>query len=278
MPTAGPYGIVQFDAPGIISAYQNAQANRIQLMILQKQEERAERADRRQEGVQKAVAEYMKPKPPPAASPQPQGAPSDPLAPLPATQPPAAAPAAPQPSAADREKLFSTLLALDPQVAGQYMDAFSKMDQAQVDQFKVKNEGIMQVAAGLMQLDPSQRKAALQQAAPQLQQYGFTPEQIAGFDPSDQNLRQLIVGHMDAEKIAQFVKPDYMNVNGEVVDQNALARGDKSPVRYRSEYIDTDQGLARRPGGGAQPPILTDDDIERLEQGGPKPQASVPFP
>jgi hypothetical protein len=29
MAEAGPYGITQFDAPGIIGAYQNAQHNRI---------------------------------------------------------------------------------------------------------------------------------------------------------------------------------------------------------------------------------------------------------
>jgi hypothetical protein len=99
MAEAGPYGITQFDAPGIIGAYQNAQHNRIQMMYEQKQLEQLDRTTKNEAAVQKAVAAYYSNASP--ASPQPATAPSassapsapaDPLAPLPDA--PAAAPAA----------------------------------------------------------------------------------------------------------------------------------------------------------------------------------------
>lgn len=249
MAEAGPYGITQFDAAGIINNYQAMKSNRIQMMLQQKQLERMDKQAKDEQGVKKAVSAYLdgskasdaspSPAAAPTASPALSGAvaayspPVDPLAPLPdkpAAAAPAAAPApapaaAAAPNAADREKLFSTLLAIDPQVATQYMDAFSKMDATQASQFAQKNGQIIQLMGGLTQLPVEQRKAAIQQEAPQLQQLGYTPEQIAGFDPSDDNLRAEMAKHMDAEKVIAFVKPDLMAVNNSVIDKNHPEKG-----------------------------------------------------
>lgn len=262
MPAIGPYGIEQFDAAGVIGAYQQARENRIRSLIFQKQMEREEAEAERQKGVQAAIARYAVP-----------GAVSADTAAGTTTGSPAPASAA----RGNRQQLFNDLMTIDFDTAVKMADAFGKMDKAQLDQANQRRERIMQIAAGVMQLEPSQRRAALQESAQELQELGFTPEHVANFDPSDQNLRKLILNGMDMERIAQSVKPDFMNVNGEVVDENALARGDKDPVRYRSEFIDTDQGLARRPGAGL-PQTLTDADIEALDKGGPTASPSVPFP
>jgi hypothetical protein len=285
MPEAGPYGITQFDAAGVMNAYQTGQENRIRSLILQKQIKKMDHDAANSTSIQKAVAAYMSPDKTSEASPQAQtgvsapptpSAPvaavagpspsaastayADPLAPLPdapaataaastaAPAPSAAqpAPSAPQHSAADREKLFSTLITIDPTTAGQYMDAFAKMDKTQADQFAEKNSRIMQIAGGLMQVDQGQRKAALQEAAPELENLGFTPDKIANFDPTDQNLRSLVVGHMDAQKIAEFVKPDLMTVGNSVIDKAHPENGAvfTAPTDYHNFTIQNADGTS----------------------------------
>ena len=220
MPAAGPYGITQVDAAGLISNYQAMQRNRVEMLVLQKQSEAADRAAEKQSSIQAAVAKYAKGGDQSPASDGAQGAvnayapPADPLAPLPDAAP--SAPPQPRgPSAADREGLFSSLIALDPKVAGEYIDAFSKMDKAKVDQFTQRNTNVMQIMAGLSQLPAAERPAAVQQAADELKGLGYTDEQIAGFDPSDANLKSELVRHMDAQRIVQFTNQEADNTRAD---------------------------------------------------------------
>jgi hypothetical protein len=206
MAAVGPYGIEQFDASGIIGAYQNAQQNRIRMMYEQKQLEQLDRQTKNEAAVQKAVAAYYTK--PPQASPQPATAPSapaDPLAPLP-DQPTATAASQPDPAA--RQRLISTLLAIDAPTAEKYMNVFSAMDKSQAEQVALRNTHAMQIMGGLLQLPLAQRQTAIQQAAPELEQLGYTPQQVAGFVPSDENLRSELAKHMDANKLITFVKPE----------------------------------------------------------------------
>jgi hypothetical protein len=259
---AGPYGITQFDAAGVIGNYQRSQANRIQMMLAQKELEAQQKQEQKQEGVQKAVSAYLGGQkeadaPAPAAAPSPVAglrsaasavpaaygaAPQTQPSPAASGQPPAAPPSGPD--NADREKLFSTLLAIDPQVASQYMDAFAKMDGTQARQFAQKNDHIIQLMGGLAQLPAEQRKAAIQQEAPQLQQLGYTQEQIASFDPSDDNLRSEMAKHMDAQKVAEFVKPDLMTVKDSVIDKNHPERGAvyTAPADYKQFSVHNADG------------------------------------
>lgn len=273
MPQAGPYGITQFDAAGVIGNYQAMQENRVRMMILQKQMEREQHKSEVQSGIAAAISRYNSGESDAPAAPgaAPGAAPADATGAagaVSAYSPPASPSAQPgvHHSGADREKLFGQLMSLDTEVAGNVMDAFSKMDKATADQAANKNLRMMQIAAGVMQLPYEQRRAALQQAAPELQSIGLSPEQITGFDPTDQKLRQMVAQGMDVERISKFVLPDLMNVNGDVIDTQAVGHGDSRP-RYRSEFIDTPQGLARRPTSGAPPQTLTDDDIIRMEGG-----------
>jgi hypothetical protein len=223
MADVGPYGITQFDAAGLINNYQVAKQNRIQMMLEQKQLERMDKQAKDQEGVQKAVGAYLHPETASTASPQSATAPTgaSPVSAAPST--PVSAPAAP--TGADREKLISTLAVIDPAVASQYIDIFSKMDTAQAGEAAKRNAQVMQLLGGLSQLPMEQRKAAIQQEAPQLQQLGYKPEQLAAFDPSDDNLRSEMAKHMDAEKVIAFVKPDLMTVGSSVIDKNHPEQG-----------------------------------------------------
>jgi hypothetical protein len=209
MPAAGPYGIEQFDAAGIINNYQAMQHNRIQMMILQKELQKSTREEETAAGVSRAIQAYTGGG---AATTGAAGAAAkmgQTGQPAPADASTAAPGASPYPSGADREKLFGSLLALDPKVAGEYMDAFSKMDKAQLDHYGQVSSRVVQFAGGLLQLPQEQRAAALQQITPEAQQLGYTPDQLAQVDLSDAGLRQIMVSHMDADKIAQFVKPEY---------------------------------------------------------------------
>lgn len=206
MADSGPYGITQFDAAGVIGNYMAMKENRIRQMLEQKQLERLDKQMKNEDAAQKAIQSYYGPQSSPDAPGSPTGGSVVSGAPPTSMGAPGASTGS---NAAAREKLIGSLMALDPEKANQYIEAFSRMDKQQVDAFNQKNLRIMQVAAGLMQLPAEQRKAALQQSAPELQQLGFTPDQVANFDPSDDNLRSLVAGHMDAERIAQFVKPEY---------------------------------------------------------------------
>jgi hypothetical protein len=239
---AGPYGITQFDAAGVIGAYQQAQQNRIQMMVLQKQQERLDREDKKQSAISRVVADAYGDKPDaPAAAPTTAVQPS---APAISTAPPAST--QPRMSGAAREKLISQLMVIDAPTAEKYIELFGKMDEAQVKQFSQRNDRIMQLMGGLTQLPLAERKAAIQQEMPQLQELGYTPEQIAGFDPSDQNLRSEMARHMDASKVAEFVKPDLMAVssNTSVIDKNHPESGAvfTSPADYHTFMVHNADG------------------------------------
>lgn len=239
MAEAGPYGITQFDAAGIINNYQAAKENRIRSLILQKQMDAADRAEKTQSAVQRVVTQAYGGESPPAPAPDASGtaptASSTAIAPQPsasATAAPTAAPAPASaqprvPSGADREKLIGQLMAIDAPTAEKYIDLFSKMDKAQADQFAQHNDQIMQLMGGLIQQPAANRKAAIQQYAPDLLKLGYTQDQIANFDPSDENLRSEMARHMDASKIAEFVKPDLMGVSAgtSLIDKNHPDQG-----------------------------------------------------
>jgi hypothetical protein len=292
VPQAGPYGITQFDAPGIIGAYQQAQQNRISMMVAQKQLERLDKQTQDEEGVKKAIAAYYGGGSTSQASPNASGTPLAPWA-APAGQSVQNAPvAAPRgPTAADREKLFANLMAIDPQAAVNVMDTFSKMDKAQLQQAAQTNLQLAQHATGYKMLPYEQRKAAIQRDAPMLQQLGLQPDQVAGFDPSDQNLNQIIAQSFDVERLAKFVQPDIHAVTqgGSLVATNP--DGTQKTV-YESPTVEVGGDVYNRPPGMSTMPKAmtatnpkTGEKIQSLDGGktwqpigGQTPGASGGFP
>lgn len=271
MAEGGPYGITQFDAPGIIGAYQSAQRNRIQMMMEQKQLEQLDRTTKNEAAVQKAVAAYYsnssQASPQAATAPPAASAPADPLAPLPAqpaapTAVPAAAPTG------DRQALFSHLMAIDAPTAEKYVNLFASMDKQQAEQAALKNTHAMQVMGGLLQLPVNQRQAAIQQAMPELQQIGYTPQQIANFVPSDENLRSEMAKHMDADKLMSFVKPEISAVSqgGSLVQSTPSGQ---TKTLYETPTVAGPNGevYTRPVGMSSMPTVSTPQEAAKLPPG-----------
>lgn len=257
MAEAGPYGITQVDVAGVLNNYQNARANRIQMMLAQKQIEKLDRESKNEDATSKAVSAYYGGNSSPASSgaSSPSTASSVPAAyGAPTQAAPQAASQSTMPSNADREKLFSTLLAINPTVASQYADAFSKMDKVQADKYQQTSDKMVQFFGGLLQLPQGQRAAALQQAAPELQQLGITPDHLAQADVSDEGLRRIIVSHQDASKVMEFVKPEIHSVTqgGSLVQSTPSGQ---TKTLYESPTVAGPNGeVFARPGAASDKP------------------------
>lgn len=231
MPTAGPYGITQFDAPGIIGAYQNAQQNRIQMMLQQKQLEQLD-ADAKRTATTAAAWSKVVGKPPaskavdaygtkPEAAPAPT-APADPLAVLPDAQATPAAPAAPTAAPAgpadsiNREAVPELLSALGPDQGVQFLEHWQKLDEAQQKAVAEHNEDLGQ-ALGWADTPEKWDQAVdhLAQQNPALAKYK------GHFDQRGK-------AAMEVGAISAFVKaskPNLMNINGSVIDENHPEKG-----------------------------------------------------
>lgn len=215
---AQPYNITQFNAPGVIDAYQNAQMNRVRLMMAEKQAQ----LFGLQMGARQAIAAYANGGDSPASGPAggasaaPASAPAGGASVTPAsatTGAQAAAPAAPQDDMARRRELLKRVMVLDPEMASNLATTFSTMDKDEVDARIARSTRLAQLAAGIMQLsNPEARKTALQQAIPELQSLGLSAQQIQNFNPTDENLRQIVAQGQDVANIAKFVLPDVQNV------------------------------------------------------------------
>ena len=265
---AGPYGITQFDAAGVINNYQAMQQNRIQSLLLQKQTEKLERDAQTSAGIQAALSRYTGGKDESAAASSPSrpsgGAGGAALPEAPAAS--SAAPSAPRrPTAADRERLFSELMALDPQAAGQVFDAITKMDESQAKAASVKNELLGNAAQHLLGLAPDQRAAELQRIAPILiEQAGIDPEKLRSFDPTNDTQLKFLVGQArDIEKIIESSQPKLRNVGvGDVVIDEKTG----STV-YESPVVQGPGGeIFSRPGAmSTKPPTATGPNGEKIQ-------------
>jgi hypothetical protein len=77
------------------------------------------------------------------------------------------------------------------------LTSIGKLDAEQRQAARERAEDLGGFAAALMQQPYEQRKAILAQAQETLIGYGFTPEQLAAFDPSDQALQAQVASSMD---------------------------------------------------------------------------------
>jgi hypothetical protein len=99
------------------------------------------------------------------------------------------------------------------------VDMVSKLDENQRQVALEKAQRLAAVAFKLKQTPYEQRKPALQQLAPALQgAYGFTPEQIAAFDPSDATLDGIISQGMDLKTLIEQSKPVSVPEGGRLVN------------------------------------------------------------
>lgn len=92
---------------------------------------------------------------------------------------------------------------------------------------------LSRMAQAVRRLPYEGRRAAIQQLAPQLQQMGLTPQDIEGFDPSDQQLDAYIaLGGQRGEQVSGMER-DYEFIrqhNPALADQYLRNRAEGSPV------------------------------------------------
>lgn len=102
-----------------------------------------------------------------------------------------AAPVAAPPAMAPRQDTYqrpdpmalAKLIALDPKVGGELASAFKSMDENQLKMASAKNDIMGSAAAYVAQgKTPQERMERFQHAAPQLQQSGWTAEELDGID------------------------------------------------------------------------------------------------
>jgi hypothetical protein len=160
-------------------------------------------------------------------------------------------------------------MAIDPQVAVNVMDTFSKMDKTQLQQAAQTNLQLAQHATGYKMLPYEQRKAAIQRDAPMLQQLGLQPDQVSGFDPTDQNLNQIIAQSFDVERLAKFVQPDIHAVTqgGSLVATNP--DGTQKTI-YESPTVEVGGDVYNRPPGMSSkemPTVSTPQEAAKLPPG-----------
>lgn len=117
--------------------------------------------------------------------------------------PPLAAPATPTPQGAPQlnQQAFGQLMILDPETGGKIADGLKKMDEAQIARFRAKNDLMGSAAWWLRRFPPQERAQKLQILMPQLVQAGWTEQQIAQTDLSDNGLAGYMAVAVDHDKL-----------------------------------------------------------------------------
>lgn len=109
--------------------------------------------------------------------------------------------AAPQPKRGLDQGALRKLMAVDLETATKLQDAFSKMDKAELDRHKAKNEALGQVAAYLSNIPMQRRGAELRRVAPQLMAAGWTPDELNNANLTNEGLSSYQALAMDVDKI-----------------------------------------------------------------------------
>ena len=112
------------------------------------------------------------------------------------------APAAPtHPQRKPDPNVLSKLIVLGPEVGGKIASAFKTMGETDLKRAEAKNTMMASAAHVLSSLPQDQRAQFLQSIAGQLQEVGFTPQEIAGADLSDNGLRMMQATGIDVDKM-----------------------------------------------------------------------------
>lgn len=276
MAGVGPYGIEQVDVPGILNNVQNVQFNRVRMMMAQKQLEMQDLMMNRQLGAMKALQAYAGS----LGSNNPQSGSDSSASRAPsATGSPPTAPVTSMPHAndviqsptgydtsgapttaemANRDNLFKSLLFVNPEMAGQIADAFKGMDAEHASAVVSRNMRVSQLAASALQLPQNERPQFMAQHAAELQSLGVQPQQLQGFQPTDDNLRQLVAEGMDVQRIAEFAKPQMTEVR-QGSTQRLVNPDQTSQTMFESPTVVGPEGqvFARPPQMSTMPRAVT---------------------
>lgn len=109
--------------------------------------------------------------------------------------------AAAQPKRGLDPEAMRELAVVDLETFTKLTDAFSKMDKAELDRHKAKNEALGQVAAYLSNIPMQRRGAELRRVAPQLMAAGWTPDELNNANLTNEGLSSYQALAMDVDKI-----------------------------------------------------------------------------
>jgi len=114
----------------------------------------------------------------------------------------------PKAHAAYNKDAMRDLFIIDPDTAMKLQEHFGKVDKAEAEAFGRKNEVLGQAAQYLSGFPPAQRGQALRAVASQLVAAGWTPQEIAQADLSDNGLKGYVAMAMDVDKIIDNARAD----------------------------------------------------------------------
>jgi hypothetical protein len=185
----------------------------------------------------------------------------------------------------DDENAIGALIQANPQMGMQYRQQQQTQRQTQQEQQRrqaMETAGILRpIYENLKTMPYEQRRAALQQLAPRLSQFGIPAEMIASYDPTDGNLDSdiLVANSLNQprEQSPGALQKDYefmASRNQQLADQYLqnranpvvpvdVAQPDGSVVR---QWVRAPQGSA---GGGSSPAPGTVEDGFRFKGGNP---------
>lgn len=190
------------------------------------------------------------------------------------TAPPAAMPTPPMTAGPQiNQSALQQLFAVDPVAASRIQDFASKANKEQQAQLVESQDALYSVAIGLKGLPYDQRKAKLQQLMPVLAQHHVTPDQVAGFDPTDENIdvqANLALGvkgvfdHQD--KLADNSRADR---NADRMDRRAAEQTDiaRAGLGVRQGALDLARKRAAGGGGKAGGTAVDNSDLAYLMGG-----------
>lgn len=217
---ANPYGMAEFSIPQLIGIDMQMKQSRLEQMYRHQQQERADiefghkqkewdRADKRTALLAKIYG-AGDPDASPAtvtSSPQSPGAPVPPSGAAPGEPASPAPPVAPVRSDGLRvnQQALNELFAIDPETALQVREWSQEADKEQLTRIQQHGEVIAQAAFPLQRIPAgSQRQAAFQAMIPDLRARGFSEQELAQVDLSDQGItRYLTMGQSLADLITQ---------------------------------------------------------------------------
>lgn len=276
---ASPYGITEVDIPGIFAAAQRSRMGRIQQMLGERQLQAADRQADRENASNIALSRLWRPAgasgttggtgasqpvAPPYAGPPP-GAAQPAVTPpgLPGANPTApsfAAPSAPSTMRID-PAAAQALIQADPQHGPALLHSINQMNADQITAAQTRLQSLaplyVQAARIPYGTDGAQRRAFIASVRPQLAQLGIDPAEAEGFDPTDANLNSHMSFGQTMDQALNSAKRHLREVNGQLVDEDALpAPTASNPVVYSDPILNTGAGPYRRADvmGGAQGP------------------------
>lgn len=192
---SNPFGITQIDVPGLLSTYTGMRRQNLQdqytQAAFQRQQTQDARADEEYQLEKDKRAAMANLFTPPAAAPG--GAPG-------ALVDPAYLPARTDGVSLNPDALRK-LYTLDPTAAFAIQSHIHDADKQALEAIQLRGTTMARIAGGLKSLPINQRAAALQQAAPELQAVGYTPQQLAQTDLSDAGLDKYFATGKTMEQI-----------------------------------------------------------------------------